>query len=454
MATTITVNESQVKVLDFGGNSYAFIPSNENITWQSAKSQAEGIVFEGVNGHLATVTSKKENGFIVSKIVPTLRDHVNGSAWIGGTDQETEGDWEWITGEKWRYENWAKGQPAVSSQDFLAYFSDAWNSADDTYLVRFSEPVYGYIVEFEGTGTPDDNLIGTSGKDKIRGRNGDDNIIGLGGNDELFGDAGNDVLIGRGGNDKLRGGSGEDELTGGRGEDQLFGDGGDDILIGGADNDILNGGKGNDIMIGGKGNDTYTVNTRNDIIVEKANSGQDLVRASLSYTLNENLEDLTLTGNRNIDGQGNASNNTIRGNNRNNILEGEDGDDKLIGGRGNDRLVGGKGSDILTGGGGKDKFVFESSEDGIDQITDFNPNQDSILIDQDGFSGLSKGKLSRSQFEMGLVGETASTSEQRFIYTSDGKLFFDPDGNGAQKQIQIATFNSPPFLSNENFTVV
>lgn len=452
MATTIRVNGSPVEVFDFEGNSYAFVPSKESITWQSARSQAEGIVFEGVNGQLATVTSKAENGFIVSEIIPISQNHLNGSAWLGATDEEIEGNWEWITGEKWQYENWASGQPASPSQDFLAYFPDAWHSADDTYLVRFSQQVYGYIVEFEGTGTPDDNLIGTSRKDKINGGDGDDNIIGLGGNDELSGDAGNDIVIGRAGNDKLRGGTGDDELTGGRGEDQLFGDGGDDILIGGAGNDILNGGKDNDIMIGGNGNDTYTVDTKDDIIVEKAKSGQDLVKASFSYTLNKNLENLTLTGNKNIDGKGNASNNTIRGNKGNNTLQGEGGKDKLIGGGGKDVLVGGKGNDVLTGGAGKDDFVFESSKDGIDKITDFSPKQDSILIYRDGFSGLRKGELSESQFVLG--GTTASTSQQRFIYTNDGKLFFDPDGNGAQEQIQIASFNNSPFLSNKNFTVV
>ncbi|MGK7923208.1 MAG: lectin-like protein [Trichodesmium sp.] len=453
MTTTIRVNGSNVEVFDFQGNSYAFVPSKESITWKSAQSQAEGIVFEGVNGHLATVTSKAENGFIVSEIVPISQNHVNGTAWLGGTDEEVEGTWEWITGEKWQYENWATGQPRAISQDFLAYFPDVWYGADDNGPFRTTR-VYGYIVEFEGTGTPDDNLIGTSGKDKIKGGNGDDNIIGLGGNDELSGDAGNDIVIGRGGNDKLRGGSGDDELTGGRGKDRLFGDGGDDILIGGAGNDILNGGEGNDIMIGGKGNDTYTVDTKDDIIVEKAKGGRDLVKSSLSYTLDKNLENLTLTGNKNIDGRGNASNNTIRGNNRNNTLKGERGKDKLIGGGGNDVLVGGRGNDVLTGGAGADDFVFKSSKDGIDKITDFDPRQgqDSILIDQDGFSGLRKGKLSPSQFLLG--GTTASTSEHRLIYTNDGKLFFDPDGNGGQEQIQIASFNNSPFLSHENFTVI
>ncbi len=450
MTTKIRVNGSQVEVFDFEGNSYAFIPSEDSITWKSAQSQAEGIVFEGVNGHLATVTSKKENGFIVSEIIPISQNHVNGSAWLGGTDEDVEGNWKWITGEKWQYENWADREP-LSGHDFLLYFPDVWSSADDDGPSRLTR-VYGYIVEFEGTGTPDDNLIGTSRKDKINGGDGDDNIIGLGGNDELSGDAGNDIVIGRAGNDKLRGGTGDDELTGGKGKDELFGDGGDDILIGGADNDILNGGQGNDIMIGGNGNDTYTVDTKDDIIVEKAKNGQDQVKASLSYTLNKNLENLTLTGNKNIDGKGNASNNTIRGNNGNNRLQGEGGKDKLIGGGGNDVLVGGKGNDVLTGGAGADDFVFESSKDGIDKITDFSPSEDSILIDQDGFSGLRKGELSESQFLLG--GTTASTSQQRFIYTNDGKLFFDPDGNGAQKQIQIASFNNPPFLSHENFIVM
>ena len=455
MATTITANGFEVEVLDFQGNSYAFIPTENWISWDSARAQAESIVFEEVNGHLATLTSEEENGFISAEIQPFIKAHINANAWLGATDEEIEGKWKWITGEPWDYTGWATGDgepnDSYGGEEYLDYWNGNWYDIDsDGY-----ENVYGYIVEFEGTGTPDDNLVGTDENDKINGGNGDDNIIGRGGNDQLLGGTGNDDLNGRRGNDQLKGGDGNDELSGDRGRDKLFGDAGDDILIGGADNDLLNGGQGNDIMIGGTGNDVYVVDTLGDLIIERAGGGNDSVKASLSYTLNNNLEKLTLIGKKNIDGQGNPGNNIIRGNNGNNTLEGEAGNDKLLGGKGNDTLVGGAGRVVLTGGAGNDSFVLESPNQGIDKITDFDARQDLILIERDGFAaGLIEGELLISQFLLAPAGATALTPQHRFIYTNDGALFFDPDGNGEQKQTQIASFNNPPFLSHTNFEII
>ncbi|MFM6251596.1 MAG: furin, partial [Dolichospermum sp.] len=91
----------------------------------------------------------------------------------------------------------------------------------------------------------------------------------------------------------------------------------------------------------------------------------DLVNASISYTLTNNVENLTLTGAAAINGTGNTANNVITGNSANNTLNG---------GLGNDTLNGGAGADILTGGVGSDIFVFrfgQSPVSAADRITDF-----------------------------------------------------------------------------------
>lgn len=448
--STITVGEFEVEVLDFQGNSYAFIPSESALTWPSAKSQAEGVVFEQVNGHLATVTSADENGFIVSNILPFAT--INGWAWLGATDQQIEETWKWITGEEWDYNNWAPGEP--NTGHLQQYENYLLTSGDGTWYDDYDSggwEVFGYIVEFEGTGTPDDNLVGTDKNDTIDGGDGDDNISGIGGNDLLQGGTGDDVVIGRGGNDQLKGGDGADELTGGVGQDKLFGDAGDDILMGGDDKDILDGGTGKDIMIGGVGNDSYIVDSTEDLVIERGNSGTDTVKANVAYTLDGNLENLTLTGSGKINGTGNNNKNKITGNKGDNTLRGEGGDDQLLGGKGKDILIGGLGKDVLTGGAGTDQFVFETPNQGIDKITDFNTGDDKIAINASGFgAGLQKGNLAANQF---VIGE-ATTTAQRFIYNSAGELFFDPDGSGSAQQTQIATFTNPPFLSNTNFVII
>ncbi len=128
------------------------------------------------------------------------------------------------------------------------------------------------------------------------------------------------------------------------GNDNIQAGSGDDTLFGGAGNDTLDGGSGIDTMAGGKGNDTYLVDNIEDSITELANEGTDLVKASVSYSLENiaNVENLILTdGTTNggiaaLEGIGNSLKNTITGNAGNNTLDGLDGVDTLIGGAGDD----------------------------------------------------------------------------------------------------------------------
>jgi Ca2+-binding RTX toxin-like protein len=87
-----------------------------------------------------------------------------------------------------------------------------------------------------------------------------------------------------------------DHLYGGDGNDHLFGYGGKDYLEGNRGNDILDGGSGADTMLGGTGDDTYLVDDSGDIVREYANSGVDEVRSSVTFTLDSQIEYLTLTG--------------------------------------------------------------------------------------------------------------------------------------------------------------
>ena len=240
-----------------------------------------------------------------------------------------------------------------------------------------------------------------------------ENAIGGSGNDTLIGNNANNILNGGDGDDIFQTGKGVDIIDGGNGSDLLllfgtqaiykisnpvegkfhiifrsnsediavsnvekvqfasatpmllanavnsvsglvYGTSGDDVLFGDFGEDMIDGGAGADKMIGGIGNDTYIVDNIGDRIIETSNliTEIDTVQSSISYTLATNVEKLTLSelGNLNINGTGNALNNTITGNSGNNILNGGLGNDALIGGGGNDTLNGGYGSDTLTGG--------------------------------------------------------------------------------------------------------
>lgn len=107
-------------------------------------------------------------------------------------------------------------------------------------------------------------------------------------------------------------------------------------ITGNGFDNIINGGAGMDTMRGGLGNDTYLVDNIYDTVVENLNSGTDAVISSATYALGSNLESLTLTGKKVIDGTGNSLNNTIIGNAAANTINGSTGNDILQGGLGND----------------------------------------------------------------------------------------------------------------------
>ncbi len=249
-----------------------------------------------------------------------------------------------------------------------------------------------------------------------------ENLIGSGLNDTLEGDAGNNVLNGGAGIDtvsyehasgavavslavggaQITGNAGTDTLTlfenlnGSSFSDSLTGSTANNVLTGLDGNDTISGGTGADTMAGGFGDDVFIVDNIGDVVSENYSEGTDAIQSTVSYALNDNIENLLLTGSGGTNGTGNNDDNILTGNAKNNVLTGLDGNDTLNGGLGNDTLNGGTGTDLMTGGLGADRFVFTANDTPaggalIGEITDFSHAQldkiDLSAIDANGTAG-------------------------------------------------------------------
>ena len=302
-------------------------------------------------------------------------------------------------------------------------------------------------------------LIGNAGKNALVGGLGDDTLNGGLGADTLNGGAGNDTYVlgaEATGVDTVIDSTGVDTLTSTIsrsladyttierltlvGTAAINGTGNTlaNTLLGNSGNNILDGKAGADTMKGGAGNDTYVVDNVGDLIVELAGQGTDIVKAGVTYTLANNIEDLTLTGAGNIGGTGNTTANHVLGNTGNNVIDG-----KL-------------GNDTLTGGGGVDSFLFDTALNAlsnVDTIVDFSAPTDTIRLDKDVFTAFTTtGTLTAAAFH---VGAAAADADDRIVFNAaTGNLFYDRDGTGAASPVQFAHLNGSPTLSNTDFVVV
>jgi trimeric autotransporter adhesin len=301
-----------------------------------------------------------------------------------------------------------------SSADIAA---EALNEGTDTVLSSVAFALGANLENLTLTGNGDIDGTGNALANKLTGNGGANQLDGLGGNDTMVGGAGDDVYVVDSSTDQIveAANQGEDSvnssasftlaanvenltltgaaaidgtgntaanlMTGNGGANHLFGLAGNDGLNGNAGADTLDGGTGADTLNGGADDDTYVVDNAGDLVSEAGGSGNDTVLSSISFTLGDGLEDLTLTGSGTLSGTGNGLDNEIIGNSGadtldggggGDLLRGGAGNDLLLGGDGTDALVGGAGNDTLTGGAGLDFFSrAHAAGEGKDTITDF-----------------------------------------------------------------------------------
>jgi Ca2+-binding RTX toxin-like protein len=359
--------------------------------------------------------------------------------------------------------------------------------------------------------SPDSQQIGTIfddvftadfSADQVFGHNGNDTITEAGSVKEYYGGNGNDTLrvISPINSDRHDGGSGNDtidwslaspsvsgatfnlgagtatlglateimvgfeNLTGTNNNDDIVGTAGNNVLTALGGNDTINGGAGADTMFGGAGDDIYIVAAAGDSTIENAGQGTDTVRSYINWTLGANVERLELQGAGNLNGTGNALNNTLVGNSGNNSLNGADGNDfisagagndTLVGGAGNDTLIGAAGSDILNGGTGNDRFDFDlvSHSPAGPALRDSIVGGFSHGFDRIDLATIDANALAGGNQAFSFIGAAAfsGVAGQLRYSTFGGNVFIDADVNGdstADMQIFVASTN---FMTGTDF---
>jgi len=145
---------------------------------------------------------------------------------------------------------------------------------------------------------------------------------------------------------------------------------------------------------------------------------------------------------------------TITGDSAADSLRGTSGSDLIDGKGANDTIWAKNGSDILSGGSGEDAFVFDTKpgSTNVDTILDFNPDEDTIRLNDSVFTMLEQGSLSTDNF---VIGDGVKDSDDYIIYNDKtGSLSYDADGAGAADAVQFGVIDNLAKLAASHFMVI
>lgn len=132
-----TVSDGYVPTATTEWNGHTYSLYDYSLSWKEAK-----VACEEIGGHLVTINTEEENDMISSFV----KQGKSSRYYLGGTDEEKEGEWKWVTGEAWLFDHlWGNGEPTNSNlgEHYLEIYGQ-WN---DTANV--CETNGGFICEIE-----------------------------------------------------------------------------------------------------------------------------------------------------------------------------------------------------------------------------------------------------------------------------------------------------------------
>lgn len=159
---TFSISVGDANYLPSNGHYYQYIP-NIGITWSDAKIAAQSNNYYGIQGYLATITATDE--------AQLSSEQAAGAGWIGGSDEQQEGVWRWMTGPEiginfWNgtfqgsspnFALWNTGEPNSAGDEDYAHVTapgagvpGSWNDLSNTGDSSGNYQPKGYIVEYGG----------------------------------------------------------------------------------------------------------------------------------------------------------------------------------------------------------------------------------------------------------------------------------------------------------------
>ncbi len=115
-----------------------------HLDWNEANQAAQRLSYNGIRGHLVTVTSKAEHDFVKTLIGPA------NAYWLGA-DKRDGSEWKWVADRAFDRQiispsYWAAGQP--DGGDCLEMYRDGTWRDETCATMRW------YIVEFDAEPEP------------------------------------------------------------------------------------------------------------------------------------------------------------------------------------------------------------------------------------------------------------------------------------------------------------
>ena len=311
-------------------------------------------------------------------------------------------------------------------------------SANNGYDRVYSSVTFngsGQNIEYmEVVGNDRANLLGNTlantliGNDAINGLNGGagaDQMEGGGGNDVYTVDNRGDVVVevAGGGVDLVRSTVTFDARTThvenitllGSSDANVVGNNLNNTIIGNSAANVIKGEGGADTMEGLGGNDTYTVDDRDDVVIEVAGGGVDTVLSTVSFDARfTHVEIINIYGNVDANIVANDLDNRLYGNTAENVIRGNGG---------GDRMWGGGGSDIFD-----INSVSDSSYANYDRIMDLG-NDDFIDLSGVDANVNAAGNQSFTQVDE-LTGQAGQMTLEWLSSAGFTLMSMDVDGDG------------------------